>query len=75
MSHVEFHNKNDTWSLDVKETLCDSLSENPISLHNSVFEINTVEIDWAKNIRKLERPWVYMYIGQKPYLDECSSSW
>ena len=26
------------------ETICDQLSENPICLHNSVFEINAIEI-------------------------------
>ena len=31
------------------QCICDPLSENPASLHNSVFEINAIEIHWVKN--------------------------
>ena len=30
------------------KVICDPLSENPTSLHNSVFEINSIEIHWVK---------------------------
>ena len=31
------------------DAICDPLSENPICLHNSVLEINAIEIHWVKN--------------------------
>ena len=34
----------------VSFVICDPLSENPAILHNSVFEINAIEIHWVKNV-------------------------